>query len=265
MPAVGWLTDEAFGVLDRHPLRMAACFSRTRGGSPVLNVGPGLESDTGMTVLVVGPTEEPLAERPGVLEAGEGAFGRRLLYEPKSAPMTTLFRNSSEKRLVVFRGAFGGRPVKEGVTLTDDGRLRATFGFLGLDIPLELTSPRNYRWWMAADARGSMKDDGLTFGTNANAGVCLHVREEGAVATPDGSASPTPELQRVLVRECRRAACRERYRSTVPARRSKHRVAGLARPNVRRRTRPSRPSGEHGRRRVPIRATTGWACLAVRG
>ena len=36
-----------------------------------------------------------------------------------------------------------------------------------------------------------MKDDGLTFGTNANAGVCLHVREKGAVATPDGSASPT--------------------------------------------------------------------------
>ena len=97
----------------------------------MLNVGPGLESDTGMTVLVVGPTEEPLAERLGVLEAGEGAFGRRLLYEPKPAPMTTLFRNSSDKRLVVFRGAFGGRPVKEGVTLTDDGRLRATFGFLG--------------------------------------------------------------------------------------------------------------------------------------
>ena len=102
----------------------------------MLNVGPGLESDTGMTVLVVGPTEEPLAERLGVLEAGEGAFGRRLLYEPKLAHMTTLFRNSSDKRLVVFRGAFGGRPVKEGVTLTDDGRLRATFAFLGLDIPL---------------------------------------------------------------------------------------------------------------------------------
>jgi hypothetical protein len=37
---------------------------------------------------------------------------------------------------------------------------------------------RNYRWWTAAGARGSLKDDGLTFGTNANAGVCIHFREK---------------------------------------------------------------------------------------
>ena len=37
---------------------------------------------------------------------------------------------------------------------------------------------RNYRWWTAAGARRSMKDDGLTFGTNADAGVCIHFRDK---------------------------------------------------------------------------------------
>ena len=35
---------------------------------------------------------------------------------------------------------------------------------------------RNYRWWTAAGARGSRVDDGLTFGTNSSAGVCVHFR-----------------------------------------------------------------------------------------
>ena len=37
---------------------------------------------------------------------------------------------------------------------------------------------RDYRWWTAAGARASFTDDGLTFGTNANAGVCIHFREK---------------------------------------------------------------------------------------
>ena len=94
-------------------------------------------------------------------------------------PMTTLFRYSLDKRLVAFWGVFGVRPAKDGVTLTGDGRLRATFGFLKLETPLDNVDgahiTRNYRWWTAA-ARGSAKDDGLTFGTNANAGVCIHFR-----------------------------------------------------------------------------------------
>jgi hypothetical protein len=36
---------------------------------------------------------------------------------------------------------------------------------------------RNYRWYTAAGARRSMVDDGLTFGTNRDAGVCVHFRE----------------------------------------------------------------------------------------
>jgi hypothetical protein len=96
--------------------------------------------------------------------------------------MASWYRFSFDMRLVVFWGAFAVRPGKDGVTLTDDGRLRATFGFLKLDTPLDNVDgahiTRDYRWWTAAGARGSLKDDGLTFGTNAKAGVCIHFREK---------------------------------------------------------------------------------------
>lgn len=96
--------------------------------------------------------------------------------------MTTLYRYSYDWRLVAFWGVFGVRQAKDGVTLTDDGRLRATFGVCRLETPLENVDgahvTRNYRWWTAAGARLSMKDDGLTFGTNANAGVCIHFRQK---------------------------------------------------------------------------------------
>jgi hypothetical protein len=90
--------------------------------------------------------------------------------------MATLYRYAFDKRLVAFWGVFGVRPAKDGVTITNDGRLRATFGLLQLETPLDNVAgahiTRNYRWWTAAGARRSLKDDGLTFGTNANAGVC---------------------------------------------------------------------------------------------
>jgi hypothetical protein len=96
--------------------------------------------------------------------------------------MTTFYRYSFDKRLLAFWGVFGVRTATDGVTLTDDGRLRATFGFLKLETTLENVDgahiTRNYRWWTAAGARGSMKDDGLTFGTNAHAGVCIHFHEK---------------------------------------------------------------------------------------
>ena len=70
------------------------------------------------------------------------------------------------------------RPSKDGVTLTDGGSLIATFGLLQVVTPLSnvvgahLT--QNYRWWTAVGARLSRADDGLTFGTNSHAGVCIH-------------------------------------------------------------------------------------------
>ena len=58
----------------------------------------------------------------------------------------------------------------------------ATFGFLTIKTPLANVSgahiTRNYRWWTAFGVRGSMADDGLSFGTNDNAGVCIHFTEK---------------------------------------------------------------------------------------
>ena len=106
-----------------------------------------------------------------------------------------MYRYSFDKRLVAFWGVFGVRPAKDGVTITDDGRLRATFGFFKLETPLENVDgahiTRNYRWWTAAGARGSIEDDeGLTFGTNANARRVHPLPREGAVAAPPHGSLP---------------------------------------------------------------------------
>jgi hypothetical protein len=95
--------------------------------------------------------------------------------------MAEFFPYAVDKRLAAFWLPFGLRPSKDGITITDDGTFRATFGFMKLETPLsnidEAHVTRNYRWWTAAGVRGSMVDDGLTFGTNRNAGVCVHFRE----------------------------------------------------------------------------------------
>ena len=74
------------------------------------------------------------------------------------------------------------RPGKDGVTITDDGRFIATFGLLRLATLLTNVDgahiTRGYRWWTAVGARRSFVDDGLTFGTNTRAGVCVHFKEK---------------------------------------------------------------------------------------
>ena len=37
---------------------------------------------------------------------------------------------------------------------------------------------RDYHWWKAIGVRGSFEDDGLTFGTNTDGGVCVHFRDK---------------------------------------------------------------------------------------
>ena len=65
----------------------------------------------------------------------------------------------------------------DGVELTDDGRLRATFGRVKVETPIanidhtELTGP--HRWYTAVGLRLSFADDGITFGTNHHAGLCI--------------------------------------------------------------------------------------------
>ncbi|HEU5302621.1 MAG TPA: hypothetical protein VFW06_10330 [Acidimicrobiia bacterium] len=96
--------------------------------------------------------------------------------------MSPIFNYAADLKLAPFWAPFGVRPSKDGVTLSDDGRFVATFGLLKLETALDnidgahITS--GYRWWTAVGARMSSKDDGLTFGTNADRGVCVHFREK---------------------------------------------------------------------------------------
>jgi hypothetical protein len=96
--------------------------------------------------------------------------------------VSDVFRYAIDKRLAPMWLPFGVRPSKDGVTLTDTGRFVATYGFLRLETPLDNITgahiTRGYRWWTAVGARRSLVDDGLTFGTNATAGVCVHFREK---------------------------------------------------------------------------------------
>jgi hypothetical protein len=65
----------------------------------------------------------------------------------------------------------------DGVTVTEDGMLRATYGWAKIETPLdnidhtELT--RDHRWYTAVGIRLSFADDGITFGTNNQAGLCI--------------------------------------------------------------------------------------------
>ncbi len=110
--------------------------------------------------------------------------------------MSEVFPYAFDKKLFAFWAPFGLRPSKDGVTLTDDGRFVATFGFVRVETPLgnvdgaHVTS--GYRWWTAAGARLSFVDDGLTFGTNTDAGVCVHFHEKvGSVLRRSGHSALT--------------------------------------------------------------------------
>jgi len=96
--------------------------------------------------------------------------------------VSLFFRYSADIRFAPLWGPFGVRPAKDGVTISDDGLFRATFGFLRVETPLANVEgahiTRNYRWWTAVGPRASFVDDGLTFGTNTKAGVCVHFREK---------------------------------------------------------------------------------------
>ena len=96
--------------------------------------------------------------------------------------MATTFTYATDLKLAVFWLPLGLRPSKDGVTLTDDDRFVATFGLLKVETPRTNIQDAHitggYRWWTAAGARLSLTDDGLTFGTNAHRGVCVHFRDK---------------------------------------------------------------------------------------
>jgi hypothetical protein len=96
--------------------------------------------------------------------------------------MPRRFGYAIDKRYLPVLVPFGLRPAKDGVTLTDEDIFRATFGFFKLATPVaNITGAhitRHYRWWTAFGVRGSGADDGLSFGTNHDAGVCVHFAEK---------------------------------------------------------------------------------------
>ena len=65
--------------------------------------------------------------------------------------MSKRFAYAIDKRYLPLLVPFGLRGSKDGVTLTDDGSLSATFGFFKIKTPLanvtEAHITRNYRWW----------------------------------------------------------------------------------------------------------------------
>ena len=95
--------------------------------------------------------------------------------------MSRFFPYALDRKCFPLLVPLGFRPSKDGVTVSDDGAFQATFGFLRLETPLANVNgahiTRGYRWWTAIGARMSFTDDGLTFGTNAEAGVCVHFAE----------------------------------------------------------------------------------------
>lgn len=92
----------------------------------------------------------------------------------------TFFPYRFDNRFVAMWLPFGARPGKDGVHLVDH-EFRATFGLFKLQTPLANVAGAHvtddYRWWTAVGMRQSLADDGLTFGTNAARGVCVHFHE----------------------------------------------------------------------------------------
>jgi hypothetical protein len=95
--------------------------------------------------------------------------------------MTRLFKYAVDNRFILMWAPYGLRPSKDGVSLTENSFV-ATYGFLRLETAISNIGgahvTRGYRWWTAIGARRSFVDDGLTFGTNRDAGVCVHFREK---------------------------------------------------------------------------------------
>lgn len=93
----------------------------------------------------------------------------------------TKFSYAVDKRYLPVLLPFLLRPKKDGVVVTDEGSFVATFGLFKIATPLaNITGAhitRNYRWWTAFGVRASRADDGLTFGTNRDGGVCIHFAE----------------------------------------------------------------------------------------
>jgi hypothetical protein len=85
---------------------------------------------------------------------------------------------------LVFRPFLLGLGVHKGnssVTLTDDDRFIAEFGRWKVDTPISnidcIQTSGPYRFYRAIGVRGSAVDNGLTFGSTTDGGVCVTFHE----------------------------------------------------------------------------------------
>jgi hypothetical protein len=95
--------------------------------------------------------------------------------------MTTHYAYAIDRRFAAVLALVGLRPRRDGVTISET-TFRANLGVVHLETPLSNITgahvTRGYRWWTAIGPRRSFVDDGLTFGTNCAAGVCVHFGEK---------------------------------------------------------------------------------------
>ena len=113
------------------------------------------------------------------------------------------FRYRVDWRLAPFWIPFGVRPGRDGVHVdTDANRFWATYGLFSLETALENVAgghvTEHYRWYTAAGARLSFVDDGLTFGTNRDRGVCVHFHQP----VPGGPGRKAHSALTVTVEDC---------------------------------------------------------------
>ncbi len=96
--------------------------------------------------------------------------------------VTQHFGYAIDRRYLPVLLPFLLRPSRDGVTLTSDGLFVATFGLVKVTTPrsniAEAHVTRDYGWWTSFGIRMSQVDDGLTFGTNHDKGLCIHFAEK---------------------------------------------------------------------------------------
>jgi hypothetical protein len=96
--------------------------------------------------------------------------------------MTDNYLYAVDRRFIPLLIPFGLRARTDGATVDENGLFSATFGWFHLSTPLSNVDgahiTTDYRWWTAIGARMSWVDDGLSFGTNTQAGVCVHFKEK---------------------------------------------------------------------------------------
>jgi|SRR5580704_13794970 hypothetical protein len=100
----------------------------------------------------------------------------------KETVMTDTYPYAVDARFFPILVLFGLRAKTDGVALNQDGQFLATFGWFHFATPMSNVEgahvTNDYRWWTAVGARTSWVDDGLSFGTNTKAGVCVHFKEK---------------------------------------------------------------------------------------